>query len=99
MANPLVHALVFAAAVIIPGGLLVYFAWRCTRNASSPKGDPNHTAQKQGSEDIPAARPTPEEARSAFEQMFPRDSLRAKSRRDRLKALNAYRTRPRKKSQ
>jgi hypothetical protein len=28
MTNPLVHALVFGAAVIIPGGLVVYFAWR-----------------------------------------------------------------------
>ena len=28
MNNPLVHGLVFVAAVLIPGGLLVYFAWR-----------------------------------------------------------------------
>ena len=28
MSNPLVHAIVFAIAVAIPGGLLVYFAWR-----------------------------------------------------------------------
>ncbi len=96
MANPLVHALVFLAAVLIPGGLLVYFAWRATRKSISPKGEPNHTAQKQGSEDIPV---TPEEARTAFERMFPKDSLRAKSRRDRLRALNAYKTRPKKKSQ
>ena len=96
MTNPLVHALVFAAAVLIPGGLLVYFAWRATRGSSCFKRGPNHTAQKEGSEDIPV---TPSEARTAFEQMFPRDSLRAKSRRERLKALSAYKTRPRKKSQ
>ncbi len=95
MANPLVHALVFTAAVIVPGGLLLYFAWRTL----SLKAEANHTAQKQGSEDIPASRPTPEEARTSFERMFPKDSLRAKSRRDRLRALNAYKSRPRKKSQ
>lgn len=95
MGNPLVHAIAFAAAVIIPGGLLVYFAWR----AISLKRGPNHTAQKQGSEEIPGVPPTPEEARSAFENMFPKNSLRAKSRRERLDALRAYKTRPRKKSQ
>tara|TARA_A100001391_G_scaffold73873_1_gene47771 strand:- start:438 stop:623 length:186 start_codon:yes stop_codon:yes gene_type:complete len=31
MANPIIHTLVFIAAVLIPGGLLVYFAWRATR--------------------------------------------------------------------
>ena len=95
MTNPLVHALVFLAAVLIPGGLLVYFAWRATRKSISPKGEPNPTPQKQGSENIPV---TPEEARSAFEYMFPKDSLRAKSRRERLDALRLYKTRPRKKS-
>jgi hypothetical protein len=96
MTNPLVHALVFLAAVLIPGGLLVYFAWRATRKSISPKGEPNRTAQKQGSEDIPV---TPEEAQEAFRYMFPKDSLRAKSRRERLEALKAYKSRPRKKSQ
>jgi len=95
MGNPLVHAIAFAAAVIIPGGLLVYFAWR----AISLKRGPNRTAQKQGSEGIPVAPPTPEEAREAFRYMFPKDSLRAKSRRERLEALKAYKNRPRKKSQ
>ncbi len=28
MNNPIVHALVFVTAVVVPGGLLVYFAWR-----------------------------------------------------------------------
>mgnify|MGYP001209544182 CR=1 FL=1 len=27
MKNPIVHVLVFAAAVVIPGGLLVYWLW------------------------------------------------------------------------
>jgi len=96
MTNPFVHTLVFVAAVLIPGGLLVYFAWRATRRSASFKRGANHTAQKEGSENIPA---TPVEARTAFEQMFPKDSLRARSRRDRLKALSVYKTRPRKKSQ
>ena len=95
MTNPLVHALVFLAAVVIPGGLLAYFAWRATRKSISLKREPNHTAQKQGSEEYSV---TPEEARAAFERMFPKNSLRAKSRRERLDALKAHKTRPRKKS-
>jgi hypothetical protein len=97
MTNPFVHALVFAAAVLVPGGLLVYFAWRCSRNASSSKAEPNHTAQNQGSGDIPEVPlPTPDEAREAFRNMFPKDSLRARSR---IRRLQAYRRRPGKKSQ
>jgi len=95
MTNPLVHALVFLAAVLIPGGLLVYFAWRATRKSISPKGEPNHTAQNPGSEDISDRSPTPSEARSAFRDMFPKDSLRARSRERQLKA---YKSRHRKKS-
>ena len=95
MTNPLVHALVFLAAVLIPGGLLLYFAWRATRKASSAKGEPNHTAEKQGSGNIPSA----EEALHAYLKAFPKyskESLRAKSRSDRLRIAK---TRPRKKSQ
>jgi hypothetical protein len=91
MTNPIVHALVFIAAVLIPGGLLVYFAWR----AISLKGEPNHTAQNPGSEDISDRPPTPSEARSAFRDMFPKDSLRARSRE---RQLRAYKNRHRKKS-
>ena len=28
MSNPLVHAFVFTIAIVVPGGLLIYFAWR-----------------------------------------------------------------------
>jgi len=43
MTNPLVHSLVFLAAVVIPGGLFVYFAWRYqkakkAREAEKEKG-------------------------------------------------------------
>ena len=89
MTNPLVHALVFLAAVLIPGGLLVYFAWR----AISLKGEPNHTAQIPGSEDIPDDPPTPAEAQSAFRDMFPKDSLRAKNRRRKIIRARAVRHR------
>jgi hypothetical protein len=89
MGNPIVHALVFVAAVLIPGGLLVYFAWR----AISFKGDPNHTAQNPGSENIPGRPPTPAEAQSAFREMFPKDSLRAQSRRKQLDRVKAFRHR------
>ena len=99
MGNPLVHALVFAAAVIIPGGLLVYFAWRVARKSSSTKSEPNHTAQKEGFEDNPDQRPTPDEALAAFLEAFPKyskESLRAQSR---ARRLHLARTRPKKKSQ
>jgi len=96
MTNPLVHALAFVAAVIIPGGLLVYFAWR----AISLKGQPNHTEQKEGFEDISEAElPLPDAALAAFLEAFPKyskDSLRAKSRADRIRVA---RTRPKKKNQ
>jgi len=79
MTNPLIHALVFLAAVIIPGGLLVYFAWRLRKKAVTP--------------------PTPEEARTAFEEMFPAGSLRARSRLNRLVRIRRRKSRPIKKSQ
>ncbi len=94
MTNPLVHALVFLAAVLIPGGLLVYFAWR----AISLKGEPNHTAQNPGKEDIPdTLKSDPDEARLAFREMFPKDSLRAQSRRKQLDRVKAFRHRNSKK--
>ena len=99
MGNPLVHALVFVAAVLIPGGLLVYFAWRATRKSISPKAVPNQTAEKEGFEEFPDALPTQEEALEAYLQAFPKysqDSLRARSR---AKRLRIAKTRPRKKSQ
>jgi len=98
MANPLVHTLVFIAAVLIPGGLLVYFAWRCANKANSLKAPANHTAQKQGSEDISDQPPTPQEALDAFLVAYPKyskDSLRA---RNRAKRMRMAKTRPRKKS-
>ena len=95
MANPVVHAIAFIAAVLIPGGLLVYFAWRATRSISF-KGEPNHTAQNRG---FDVNSPTPEEALEAYLEAFPRyskESLRARSRAGRLQN---YKTRPKKKLQ
>jgi ribonuclease I len=93
MTNPLVHALVFLAAVLIPGGLLVYFAWR----AISLKRVPNHTAENPGSENIPdTLSPTPDEAQSAFREMFPKDSpdsVRARRKGVRLGRVRAFRHR------
>ena len=70
MANPLVHALVFAIAVIIPGGLLVYFAWRAIKKSKQQK----------------AAKLKMIEARKDFIKHFPvqSDSLRAGNRLNRL---------------
>jgi hypothetical protein len=98
MENPVVHALVFLAAVIIPGGLLVYFAWRATRSISL-KGEPNQTGQNEGFGAKDEVQPTPEEALEAYLTAFPKysqESLRARSR---AKQLHVYKTRPRKKSQ
>ena len=98
MENPVVHALAFLAAVIIPGGLLVYFAWRATRSISL-KGEPNQTGQNEGFGAIDEVQPTPEEALEAYLTAFPKysqESLRARSR---AKQLHVYKTRPRKKSQ
>jgi len=76
MGNPFVHAAVLIAAVIIPGGLIAYFAWRaCARNKRS----------------------TPDEARAAFLAMYPPDSLRARSRRNHLDRVKAFRRRRRRK--
>ena len=99
MGNPFVHALVFAAAVLIPGGLLVYFAWRCARKSRSLKANPNHTAQKQGSEDIPEGLPPPGEALEAFLKAYPKyptESLRARSKSHRLNKVRSFRRRRRK---
>jgi len=79
MANPFVHAIVILAAIIIPGGLLVYFAWY---SSNKLKDIPQKPTQ-----------PTPEEAREAFRAMYPPESLREKSRRTRLSRAKAYRRR------
>jgi hypothetical protein len=89
MTNPLVHAIAFAAAVLIPGGLLVYFAWR----AISLKASTNQSSDSEQSEPIPETRHTPEDVRADFERMFPKDSLRANSRLKRLDRLKTFRRR------
>lgn len=37
MTNPVVHTVIFILAVIIPGGLGVYFAWRFMRKRNAAK--------------------------------------------------------------
>lgn len=81
MANPAIHALIFIAAVLIPGGLIVYFAWRALKKRRTAKMVPQ--------------KPSFEEARQAFLKMYPPESLRKKSR---LQRLADYKARPRKKS-
>jgi len=85
MTNPIVHAMVFIAAVVIPGGLLVYFAWRACSKRS--RANVEHPA------------PTPEEARNAFLSMYPKDSLRARHRWERVDLIRIAKTRPKKNSQ
>ncbi len=81
MASPAIHALIFIAAVLIPGGLIVYFAWLAFK--------------KRKAANIVPQKPSFEEARQAFLDMYPPESLRKKSR---LKRLSDYKARPRKKS-
>jgi len=99
MTNPLVHALVLLAAILIPGGLLVYFGWRAARAGSiSPKANLNQNDDSEPFEYIPENLPDPDEAREAFRRMYPKhspDSLRLKSRQERL---HAYKNGLRKKS-
>jgi len=98
MTNPLVHTLVFVAAVLIPGGLLVYFAWRAASKAISTKRGPNQNSDSEGLECIPDEAASPDEALEAFIKMYPKytkESLRA---RNRVNRLNLHKTRPRKKS-
>lgn len=98
MTNPVVHAIAFITALLVPGGLLIYFAWRAARSISV-KAEPNQTGQKHRSDEEAANKPTPDEALEAFLDMYPKysqDSLRARSRADRLQL---HKTRPKKKSQ
>jgi len=85
MTNPLVHALIFTLAVIIPGGLIAYFAWRAYKARETKVAADKELA--------------PQEVKQAFLRAYPRESLRARSRRERLDAFKLAKTRPRKKSQ
>jgi len=87
MANPLVHALIFTLAVIIPGGLIAYFAWRAYKLKQDREVE-------EGDKQL-----APHKVTQAFLRAYPRESLRARSRQDRLDAYRLAKTRPRKKSQ
>jgi hypothetical protein len=71
MTNPVIHALVVIVAIIIPGGLLVYFGWRVRNRCKEVE-----EARRQ--------KDPIEEIREAFLRMYPKESLRAKSRRKQL---------------
>jgi len=70
MGNPIIHAIVFVIAVVIPGGLIAYFGWRAYKKQRDRK----------------AAEDKVRRAREAFRRHFPAqsDSLRARSRLKRL---------------
>ena len=71
MDNSLIHAIVLIAAIVIPGGLIAYLAWRAFRVKKNP--------------------PTPAAAREAFFRKYPKQSLRAQSRKNRLDRLKTFR--------
>ena len=78
MTNPLIHALVLIAAIIIPGGMLAYFAWHAARKRK------HNTDNSQTS--------SAAEAQAAYKAAFPPvDSLRERSRRQRLHRYNQHR--------
>jgi hypothetical protein len=80
MTNPVIHALVVIAAIIIPGGLIVYFAWQLkNRHKEAKEAEFN----KDPIQDI----------REAFLRMYPKGSVRAKERHNRLDILQRRRRR------
>ena len=83
MANPIIHALVVLAATIIPGGLIVYFAWRIRNKCKDVKAANIETLKQDPIEEI----------RDAFLGMYPKESLRAKERRSRLERARRVRRR------
>ena len=85
MTNPIIHALVFIAAVVIPGGLLVYFAWRaCSKRIKA---------------NIEPPMPTPESARKAFLSMYPKESRIDREGWQQIDIMRIAKTRPRNNSQ
>ena len=80
--NTALHATIIAAAIIIPGGLLVYLGWRAYKSRQRVPF-PTDT-QKKG-------KPTYFQAQTAFKNMFPKDSLRAESRLKRIERLRKMR--------
>ena len=71
MANWAIHILLLGAAIIIPGGLIVYLVWQTSKTKSKQSQKPM---------------PSPDEARKAFEKMFPAGSLRSQSRKKSTRA-------------
>jgi len=80
MTNPVIHALVVIAAIIVPGGLIVYFAWRLKNRCKETK---EAVRKKDPIEDI----------RNAFKGMYPKESLRVRNRRERLEEARRRRRR------
>jgi len=81
MNHVVLHALAIIAAILIPGAELVYFAW-AVRGKCKDKQE----------EAIKGGDPI-EEIRTAYRHMFPKESLRAGTRRERLAALQKRRRR------
>jgi len=83
MTNPEIHALVVLVAIIIPGGLVVYFAWRLRNRCKDVK------AAKEAAQKLDPI----EEIRNAFLGMYPKESLRVRTRRERLEEARRRRRR------
>jgi hypothetical protein len=76
MGHPLIHAIVVICAIIIPGGLVLYFIWAANKRKKKKSQVPSRLAIV---------------ARNDFLDMFPPESLRAKSRRRQLEKARRIR--------
>ena len=76
MGHPLIHAIVVICAIIIPGGLVLYFIWAANKRKKKNSQEPSQLAI---------------DARNEFLEMFPPESLRAKSRRRQLEKARRMR--------
>lgn len=81
MNHPVLHALAIIAAILIPGAEVLYFAWAVRRR------------HKAAAEEAARNEDPIEEILEAFRKLYPIESLRARSRRERLEELRRRRLR------
>ena len=84
MNHPVLHALAIIAAILIPGAEVLYFAWAVRRRH---KAAAEEAARNEDPKD------PIEEILEAFRKLYPIESLRARSRRERLEELRRRRLR------
>ena len=81
MSHPVLHALAILAAILIPGAEVLYFAWAIRRQRIEKQLE-----AAKGEDPI-------DEILEAYRRKFPKDSLRVKTRRERLALMQRRRRR------